>query len=190
MTVPSRPVPVQGIRFQIGSKKRLVLPSPEFLLCRNRRVQACDKVSVNGSRAHALVASQTKNNCDVRWPYLDSLNKGADHLTRDGPICVSSTALRRIAALGKCNIPTPSCIASECSKPPFVGPRHVLQYLARCTHRPAISIPLYGRFRRHTRRVSLEGLAHHSKRRTTNLSHEEFLPRFLQQFSRRPPAHS
>lgn len=65
------------------------------------------------------------------------------------------------------------------SKPPFGGPEHVLQYLARYTHRVAISnhriidvSDTHVAFR-------WKDYAHHSKRRTMTLTHEEFLRRFL-----------
>jgi hypothetical protein len=66
------------------------------------------------------------------------------------------------------------------AKKPFGGPEHVLQYLARYTHRVAIS--------NHRlvdvtdARVSFrwKDYAHHSKRRIMTLTHEEFLRRFLQ----------
>jgi hypothetical protein len=66
------------------------------------------------------------------------------------------------------------------AKPPFGGPEHVLQYLARYTHRVAIS---------NHRLLSIDGdqvtfrwkdYAHHSKCRTMTLTLEEFLRRFLQ----------
>jgi hypothetical protein len=66
------------------------------------------------------------------------------------------------------------------SKAPFGGPEHVLQYLARYTHRVAIS---------NHRLLSAAGdhvtfrwkdYAHHSKSRTMTLTPEEFLRRFLQ----------
>ncbi len=66
------------------------------------------------------------------------------------------------------------------AKPPFGGPGHVLQYLARYTHRVAIS---------NHRLLSVDDkqvcfrwkdYAHHNKRRTLTLSNEEFLRRFLQ----------
>lgn len=65
------------------------------------------------------------------------------------------------------------------SKPPFGGPEHVLQYLARYTHRVAISnhriidvSDTHVAFR-------WKDYAHHNKRRTMTLTHEEFLRRFL-----------
>jgi hypothetical protein len=65
------------------------------------------------------------------------------------------------------------------SKPPFGGPEHVLQYLARYTHRVAISnhriidvSDTHVAFR-------WKDYAHHSKCRTMTLTHEEFLRRFL-----------
>ena len=66
------------------------------------------------------------------------------------------------------------------AKPPFGGPEHVLQYLARYTHRVAIS---------NHRVLSVDGdhvtfrwkdYAHHSKSRAMTLTLEEFLRRFLQ----------
>ena len=66
------------------------------------------------------------------------------------------------------------------AKRPFGGPEHVLHYLARYTHRVAISnhrlidvTDTYVSFR-------WKDYAHHSKRRVMTLSHEEFLRRFLQ----------
>jgi hypothetical protein len=66
------------------------------------------------------------------------------------------------------------------AKPPFGGPEHVLQYLARYTHRVAIS---------NHRLLSVDDdhvtfrwkdYAHHSKSRAMTLTLEEFLRRFLQ----------
>jgi len=66
------------------------------------------------------------------------------------------------------------------AKAPFGGPEHVLQYLARYTHRVAIS---------NHRLLSVDGdhvtfrwkdYAHHSKCRAMTLTTEEFLRRFLQ----------
>jgi hypothetical protein len=66
------------------------------------------------------------------------------------------------------------------AKAPFGGPEHVLQYLARYTHRVAIS---------NHRLLSVDGdhvtfrwkdYAHHSKCRAMTLTLEEFLRRFLQ----------
>jgi hypothetical protein len=66
------------------------------------------------------------------------------------------------------------------AKRPFGGPEHVLHYLARYTHRVAIS---------NHRLVDLTDThvtflwkddAHGSKRRTMTLTHEEFLRRFLE----------
>jgi predicted Zn-ribbon and HTH transcriptional regulator len=66
------------------------------------------------------------------------------------------------------------------AKPPFGGPEHVLQYLARYTHRVAIS---------NHRLLSVDDnqvcfrwkdYAHHNQPRTLTLSNEEFLRRFLQ----------
>jgi len=66
------------------------------------------------------------------------------------------------------------------SKAPFGGPEHVLQYLARYTHRVAIS---------NHRLLSVDGdqvtfrwkdYAHHSKSRAMTLTQEQFLRRFWQ----------
>src|SRR5208337_3123487 len=66
------------------------------------------------------------------------------------------------------------------AKAPFGGPEHVLQYLARYTHRVAIS---------NHRLLSVDGdrvtfrwkdYAHHSASRAMTLTLEEFLRRFLQ----------
>ena len=66
------------------------------------------------------------------------------------------------------------------AKRPFGGPDHVLHYLARYTHRVAIS---------NHRLVDLtdthvtfrwKDYAHHSKQRTMTLTHEVFLRRFLE----------
>jgi hypothetical protein len=66
------------------------------------------------------------------------------------------------------------------AKPPFGGPEHVLQYLARYTHRVAIS---------NHRIVSVDDsyvtfrwkdYAHGSQQRTMTLTNEKFLRRFLQ----------
>ena len=66
------------------------------------------------------------------------------------------------------------------AKKPFGGPEHVLHYLARYTHRVAISnhrimdvTDTHVTFR-------WKDYAHHSKHRTMKLTHEEFLRRFLQ----------
>ena len=66
------------------------------------------------------------------------------------------------------------------SKPPFGGPKHGLQYLARYTHPVAISnhriidvTDTHVAFR-------WKDYAHHNKRRVMALTHEEFLRRFLQ----------
>jgi predicted Zn-ribbon and HTH transcriptional regulator len=58
------------------------------------------------------------------------------------------------------------------AKPPFGGPEHVLHYLARYTHRVAIS-NTHVTFR-------WKDYAHHSKQRMMTLPHEVFLRRFLE----------
>jgi len=66
------------------------------------------------------------------------------------------------------------------AKPPFGGPEHVLQYLARYTHRVAISNHRIVDVNDTHVVFRWKDYAHHSKRRTMRLTHEEFLRRFLQ----------
>jgi len=66
------------------------------------------------------------------------------------------------------------------AKPPFGGPEHVLQYLARYTHRVAISNHRIVEVNDTHVAFRWKDYAHHSKRRTMSLTHEEFLRRFLQ----------
>jgi hypothetical protein len=66
------------------------------------------------------------------------------------------------------------------SKRPFGGPRHVLQYLARYTHRVAISNHRIADVNDTHVAFRWKDYAHHSKCRTMSLTHEEFLRRFLQ----------
>jgi hypothetical protein len=66
------------------------------------------------------------------------------------------------------------------SKPPFGGPEHVLQYLARYTHRVAISNHRILSVTKTEVRFRWKDYANHSKKRTMALTGEEFLRRFLQ----------
>jgi hypothetical protein len=66
------------------------------------------------------------------------------------------------------------------AKPPFGGPEHVLQYLARYTHRVAISNHRIVDVNDTHVTFRWKDYAHHSKHRTMSLTHEEFLRRFLQ----------
>jgi len=66
------------------------------------------------------------------------------------------------------------------AKPPFGGPEHVLQYLARYTHRVAISNHRLLSVDEEQVRFRWKDYAHGSKQRVMTLSHEEFLRRFLQ----------
>ena len=66
------------------------------------------------------------------------------------------------------------------AKPPFGGPEHVLQYLARYTHRVAISNHRLISVDERQVTFRWKDYAHHNKRRTLTLSNEEFLRRFLQ----------
>jgi hypothetical protein len=66
------------------------------------------------------------------------------------------------------------------AKPPFGGPKHVLQYLARYTHRVAISNHRLLSVDDNEVRFRWKDYAHHNKRRTMTLTNEEFLRRFLQ----------
>jgi hypothetical protein len=65
------------------------------------------------------------------------------------------------------------------AKKPFGGPEHVLHYLARYTHRVAISNHRIVNMTDAQVTFRWKDYAHHSKRRTTTLTHEEFLRRFL-----------
>jgi hypothetical protein len=66
------------------------------------------------------------------------------------------------------------------AKRPFGGPEHVLHYLARYTHRVAISNHRLVEITDTHVSFRWKDYAHHSKRRLMTLSHEEFLRRFLQ----------
>jgi hypothetical protein len=66
------------------------------------------------------------------------------------------------------------------SKPPFGGAEHVLHYLARYTHRVAISNHRLLNVTAHDATFRWKDYAHHSKSRAMTLSHEEFLRRFFQ----------
>jgi hypothetical protein len=66
------------------------------------------------------------------------------------------------------------------AKKPFGGPEHVLHYLARYTHRVAISNHRLVEVTDTHVSFRWKDYAHHSKRRVMTLSHEEFLRRFLQ----------
>ena len=66
------------------------------------------------------------------------------------------------------------------AKPPFGGPRHVLNYLARYTHRVAISNHRLVAFADGKVTFRWKDYAHGSKRRLMTLTAEEFLRRFLQ----------
>ena len=66
------------------------------------------------------------------------------------------------------------------AKAPFGGPQHVLQYLARYTHRVAISNHRLLSVDNHHVTFRWKDYAHHSKCRAMTLTLEEFLRRFLQ----------
>ena len=66
------------------------------------------------------------------------------------------------------------------SKPPFGGPDHVLQYLARYTHRVAISNHRILSVTESEVRFRWKDYANHNKKRTMTLTGPEFLRRFLQ----------
>ena len=65
-------------------------------------------------------------------------------------------------------------------KKPFGGPEHVLHYLARYTHRVAISNHRLVEVTDTQVKFRWKDYAHHSKRRIMTLANEEFLRRFLQ----------
>ncbi len=66
------------------------------------------------------------------------------------------------------------------AKPPFGGPEHVLHYLARYTHRVAISNHRLLSVSAAEVRFRWKDYAHQSKQRTMLLASEEFLRRFVQ----------
>jgi len=66
------------------------------------------------------------------------------------------------------------------AKPPFGGPEHVLQYLARYTHRVAISNHRILAITDSHVTFRWKDYAHHSRPRTMTLTGEEFLRRFVQ----------
>jgi len=66
------------------------------------------------------------------------------------------------------------------AKPPFGGPEHVLHYLARYTHRAAISNHRILAVNQSQVIFRWKDYAHHNKQRTMPLTCEEFLHRFLQ----------
>jgi len=66
------------------------------------------------------------------------------------------------------------------AKPPFGGPQHVLHYLARYTHRVAISNHRILTVNESEVTFRWKDYAHHNKQRTMTLTCEEFLRRFLQ----------
>jgi hypothetical protein len=65
------------------------------------------------------------------------------------------------------------------AKRPFGGPEHVLHYLARYTHRVAISNHRIVNFANGQVRFRWKDYAHKAKQRTMTLTAEEFLRRFL-----------
>ena len=65
------------------------------------------------------------------------------------------------------------------SKKPFRGPEHVLQYLARYTHRVAISNQHLVSFRDRQVTFRWKDYAHGNKQKTMTVSADEFLGRFL-----------
>ena len=66
------------------------------------------------------------------------------------------------------------------AKRPFGAPEHVLHYLARYTHRVAISNHRILNVTDTHVTFRWKDYAHHNKRRTMTLSHHEFLRRFLE----------
>jgi hypothetical protein len=65
------------------------------------------------------------------------------------------------------------------AKPPFGGPRHVLHYLARYTHRVAISNHRLVSFANGNVTFRWKDYAHHNKQRLMTVTAEEFLRRLL-----------
>ena len=65
------------------------------------------------------------------------------------------------------------------AKPPFGGPEHVLQYLARYTHRVAISNPRLLSWADGKVTFRWKDYAHGNKKRKMTITADEFLRRFL-----------
>ena len=65
------------------------------------------------------------------------------------------------------------------AKPPFGGPDHLLHYLARYTHRVAISNHRLIAFENHQVTFRWKDYAHSNKKRKMTLTADEFLRRFL-----------
>jgi hypothetical protein len=65
------------------------------------------------------------------------------------------------------------------AKPPFGGPNHVLHYLARYTHRVAITNHRLATFENDQVTFRYKDYAHGNKKRKMTLSAQEFLRRFL-----------
>jgi hypothetical protein len=65
------------------------------------------------------------------------------------------------------------------AKPPFGGPEHVLQYLARYTHRVAISNHRLASFDGNQVTFRWKDYGHGNKKRMMTVSGDEFLRRFL-----------
>jgi hypothetical protein len=65
------------------------------------------------------------------------------------------------------------------AKPPFGGPHHVLHYLARYTHRVAISNHRLVSFADGKVTFRWNDYAHHNKQRLMTVTAEEFLRRLL-----------
>ena len=65
------------------------------------------------------------------------------------------------------------------AKPPFGGPEHVLHYLARYTHRVAISNHRLIQLANGQVTFRWKDYAHGNKKRTMTISADEFLRRFL-----------
>ena len=65
------------------------------------------------------------------------------------------------------------------AKPPFGGPEHVLHYLARYTHRVAISNHRLLAFENDRVTFRWKDYAHGNKKRKMTVSADEFLRRFL-----------
>jgi Putative transposase len=65
------------------------------------------------------------------------------------------------------------------AKPPYGGPQHVLHYLARYTHRVAISNHRMASFADGQVTFRWKDYAHRSKQKLMTVTAEEFLRRFL-----------
>ena len=113
-----------------------------------------------------------------RGKFVDAL----EHAYRNGKLCLPG-ALKRLRQEKAFRSFVRSLHQKDWvvyAKPPFGGPRYVLHYLARYTHRVAISNHRLVAFADGKVTFRWQDYAHGNKRRLMTLTGEEFLRRFLQ----------